>query len=297
MSDIAATSSAAVAAQAPSDSGQKLWSKGGFGFKDLLDIVNPLQHLPVIGSVYRYLTGDEPSGGARIVGDALYGGPIGLGVGVVSSMLSDSQGHDVGEQMLAKVFGSHDDAVPPTAVASATQTSAPASFPPTPIAAARPNARTIASAAAPTTPGASPFATPTATSPVDMTGLYKSASVPGGSAAKTPEDTFLSQRAQFQQQLANGRAPNGQVVAPRAVPLELPGNLQTPQRAPIARPAAAATANQAAPATVQPPDPNNPVAIPQKMLEALDKYSQMKKQQNQDDSAKAATADKVDLSL
>src|SRR3974390_532892 len=51
-----------------------MWAHGSFSFKDLLDIVNPLQHVPIIGSIYRYLTGDEPSGGARVIGESLYGG-------------------------------------------------------------------------------------------------------------------------------------------------------------------------------------------------------------------------------
>ena len=55
----------------------------GFGFRDILDIVNPLQHLPIIGSVYRWLTGDRPGAVAQIAGDALYGGPIGAAVGFV----------------------------------------------------------------------------------------------------------------------------------------------------------------------------------------------------------------------
>jgi hypothetical protein len=86
-----------------------MWSKGGFSFKDLLDIVNPLQHLPVVGSIYRYLTGDEPAVGTRIIGDALYGGPIGFGVSVASNaLLTNSDGKDLGERMLADVFGSRD---------------------------------------------------------------------------------------------------------------------------------------------------------------------------------------------
>ncbi|HWE73821.1 MAG TPA: hypothetical protein VG328_11725 [Stellaceae bacterium] len=98
-----------------------MWSKGSFSFKDLLDIVNPLQHLPVVGSVYRYLTGDEPSVGTRIIGDALYGGPIGFGVSVASNaLLTTRDGKDVGERMLADVFGSrdHDSAAPQVATAA-----------------------------------------------------------------------------------------------------------------------------------------------------------------------------------
>src|SRR5262252_11002274 len=107
MSDIAVAqpSSLPKEADTPSPSGGlKLWSGLSFHglLKDVLDTINPLQHLPVIGSVYRYLTGDEPTGGARIAGDALYGGPIGFAAGVVSTLLLDKDGKDVGERVLAK---------------------------------------------------------------------------------------------------------------------------------------------------------------------------------------------------
>lgn len=49
------------------------------GFDDLIDVVNPLQHLPVISAVYREISGDTIGLGARIAGGYLYGGPIGAG--------------------------------------------------------------------------------------------------------------------------------------------------------------------------------------------------------------------------
>ncbi|WP_346896923.1 hypothetical protein [uncultured Roseibium sp.] len=56
----------------------------GFGFKDFLDVINPLQHIPGISELYRAVTGDAISDGARYSGNALYGlalgGPIGFGV-------------------------------------------------------------------------------------------------------------------------------------------------------------------------------------------------------------------------
>src|SRR5215469_18139730 len=125
--------------------GPTLWAHGSFGFKDLLDIVNPLQHLPIVGSVYRYLTGDEPSGGARIVGDAIYGGPIGFGVGVVTTMLTDEDGRDLGERTLAAVFGPRGDSAAPTAVAQGNGNPPPAPAQSTPP--NSPSAQTPAGAA------------------------------------------------------------------------------------------------------------------------------------------------------
>ena len=113
MSDAAAVSAVTPSAAAPvpaaAGAGRSAWrNPGGFGFRDILDIVNPLQHLPVITSIYRWVTGDRPGEAAEIAGDALYGGPIGVAFGLVGAITEDSTGHDLGERVLAKVFGSGD---------------------------------------------------------------------------------------------------------------------------------------------------------------------------------------------
>lgn len=43
-------------------------------FDHVLDVVNPLQHLPIIGTIYRALTGDKMGPVEKIAGDTLYGG-------------------------------------------------------------------------------------------------------------------------------------------------------------------------------------------------------------------------------
>ncbi len=50
----------------------------GLDFGDLLDAVNPLQHLPGVSQVYRHATGDGIGLPARLAGGFLFGGPIGL---------------------------------------------------------------------------------------------------------------------------------------------------------------------------------------------------------------------------
>jgi hypothetical protein len=49
-----------------------------FGFADLLDVVNPLQHIPGVNLLYRELTGDTIKPPAAIAGGALFGGPLGF---------------------------------------------------------------------------------------------------------------------------------------------------------------------------------------------------------------------------
>jgi hypothetical protein len=43
-------------------------------FHHLLDVINPLQHLPVIGTFYRAITGEHIGPVEQIAGDTLYGG-------------------------------------------------------------------------------------------------------------------------------------------------------------------------------------------------------------------------------
>ncbi|MBT5663730.1 MAG: hypothetical protein HOJ06_00205, partial [Rhodospirillaceae bacterium] len=44
------------------------FGEDGLTFGDVLDIINPLQHIPVVSTLYRELTGDEISPGARMAG-------------------------------------------------------------------------------------------------------------------------------------------------------------------------------------------------------------------------------------
>ena len=48
-----------------------------FGISDLIDIINPLQHIPIVSNLYQSATGDTMGAIAQIVGGAIFGGPIG----------------------------------------------------------------------------------------------------------------------------------------------------------------------------------------------------------------------------
>lgn len=66
-----------------------------FGFSDLVDMANPLHHVPVIGHVYRGLTGDEIKPVSRLVGGALFGGPIGAAGSLVNIVVREETGKDI----------------------------------------------------------------------------------------------------------------------------------------------------------------------------------------------------------
>lgn len=73
----------------------------GFTFWDFVDMVNPLQHLPVVGTAYRQITGDELDPGARLAGGTLFGGPIGLAASAFDVILEHNSGKDMGEHVVA----------------------------------------------------------------------------------------------------------------------------------------------------------------------------------------------------
>ncbi|MFH1158253.1 MAG: hypothetical protein V1721_05145 [Pseudomonadota bacterium] len=70
-------------------------------FKAVIDIFNPLQHIPVIGALYRHITGDEIGPVARLAGDALYGGPVGGAVAIADIICEKTTGRDMGETLIA----------------------------------------------------------------------------------------------------------------------------------------------------------------------------------------------------
>lgn len=67
------------------------------------DYINPLQHLPVVGTVYRAVTGSTISPSARVVGGLLYGGPIGFASSLVNAIVETASGKDIGEHAMAAV--------------------------------------------------------------------------------------------------------------------------------------------------------------------------------------------------
>jgi hypothetical protein len=78
-----------------------MWGEDGFDFWDVLDIINPLQHIPIVSSIYRELTGDEIGAAPRMAGGFLFGGPIGLAVSGANVAVEAFTGDDVGEHAIA----------------------------------------------------------------------------------------------------------------------------------------------------------------------------------------------------
>lgn len=93
------------------DTGQFWSTEEGPTFAEFLDIINPLQHIPIVSSIYRAITGDDIGTGPRFIGGVLFGGPIGALAAGVSSLFEEASGDSIGDHVASlvdDVFGSDD---------------------------------------------------------------------------------------------------------------------------------------------------------------------------------------------
>ncbi len=101
----AASGTGAVAAPAPS-------AKGGLTFREFLSDINPLQYIPVVGAVYRAVTGDEGNQTMRFVASLgtsfALGGPLGVGI-TVAEKITGIDPERIARSLLHRVFH-HDEA-------------------------------------------------------------------------------------------------------------------------------------------------------------------------------------------
>ncbi len=123
-------------------------------FHEFLSELNPLQYMPVLGTLYRAVTGDTIPDSARFAGSlvvsGLTGGPIGVAMNIGMTVIEKVTGIDpeaIGQDLLADVgIGTHTAAAHPKAAVTA-----PAAAVTTAVTAPAPTlaARSPAAAAAP----------------------------------------------------------------------------------------------------------------------------------------------------
>lgn len=85
------------------------FGEDGLTFGDLLDVINPLQHIPFLGGLYRKLTGDTIDPAMRVAGGALFGGPIGAALSAAAVAVNAAR---------SAVLSPDADALPTAAVAA-----------------------------------------------------------------------------------------------------------------------------------------------------------------------------------
>ncbi|MDB5368272.1 MAG: hypothetical protein JWM77_4199, partial [Rhodospirillales bacterium] len=81
-------------------------------FGDMLEAINPLQHLPLVGTIYREATGDDIKTLPRLIGGAIFGGIFGLIGAAVESVIKEASGATIGEHLLHAVGLGHDEKTP-----------------------------------------------------------------------------------------------------------------------------------------------------------------------------------------
>jgi len=127
LSPVQASAAQAGAGTSPAASTDQ--TDDGFSFDDLLDIINPLQHIPIISTIYRHLTGDTIKPLEQIAGDTLYGGLTGLASSVANFAFEKVAGENLGDMVYAFVTGEDDK----TTQVAAADTSQVATHAPTPL--------------------------------------------------------------------------------------------------------------------------------------------------------------------
>ncbi len=240
---IASSSQASAAALAKANS-TKTASKQDdkFSFWDLVDVVNPLQHIPIVNNIYRKVTGDEIGSVARVAGGAVFGGVIGALVGGVNAIAAhESGGKDLTEIAMNKmgVMGGSDK----TDVAEAKEE-------------AKPEEAKVATAPAMPTESGIPDA------------LKRAAGLPV--SAPVIEVRPLTEKIQQEKSdteqvvLKNGNEPA--IVLKEDKPIEVASAMPSPKEL-----------NDLEPGSIPAADPNKKVDINQSMMQALAKYQAMEK--------------------
>jgi hypothetical protein len=81
-----------------------LWENSEMGFGDFVDIINPLQHLPIIATIYRNRTGDALGFASRVIGGALWGRIGGFVTGAINGVVDWMTGKDIGDHIYSAFF-------------------------------------------------------------------------------------------------------------------------------------------------------------------------------------------------
>lgn len=184
---------------------------------DLLDFVNPLQHIPVVNTLYREISGDKIGAVPKLAGSFAVGGPVGVGIAMASLAVEDATGKDFGEHVLA--LFQEDDAPAGGATQYAQAETAPA-----PQAQVEP-AKTVdtpAAATAAETPAIAPKTAAVAAEPAAHVGDSRFRPVPPRGTMAVPTQI---------------KPPSGPKVSPTATPAAV-RTVQTPAAATTTAPSA-----------------------------------------------------------
>jgi len=101
----AANLSPAAGKQAASRAENGFFGEDGPGFRDILDGINPLNHIPIVSEMLESETGHKVSTASKLIGGALLGGPVGLFAAVIDSVFEQATGKSAVGTMIAALSG------------------------------------------------------------------------------------------------------------------------------------------------------------------------------------------------
>ncbi len=105
--------------------GPTVFGDEGMTLADFFSVINPLQHLPLVGALYREITGDTIKPGARVLGGLLFGGPMGMVGGAFNAGVAHDIGTDPGGALIALAQGRSINQNPENLAATAALAAAP----------------------------------------------------------------------------------------------------------------------------------------------------------------------------
>lgn len=273
-------------------------------FSDVLSAINPLQHIPVVGTIYRAVTGDTIGPTARVLGGALLGGPLGLIASAANAVVEQSTGGDVGDHVLALVMPSRT----PSDAQYAELASSNSTTPDSAAAGVIPATTAAAGASAETPPAAvsgPPTGTPAATATASASGGDGSLAplsramanlppppapvaalgTPGGALGSTTAAPGKGWMLADYRAVAGHGLPSTGNTPLRNTPIPLQTTVPLPTefaRAPVlpASNTAAAASQPAGDGTAAPASSASEDWVSQAMLRGLDRYRDMKKATN-----------------
>jgi hypothetical protein len=70
-------------------------------FGDVLEMINPLQHIPLVSNLYQNATGTKISPLAHMIGGAILGGPLGFAVAGINAVFEEGTGRSLLENIIS----------------------------------------------------------------------------------------------------------------------------------------------------------------------------------------------------
>ena len=271
-------------------------------FGDLLDTINPLQHIPLVDGLYRHLTGDTIRPQGQVLGGLLYGGLIGGAVATAGVIFHEITGIDPEEELISAILGDSPSTPTATVVAQAADGKPTTLGPPTQLHPPRPSSITAQAHHAPApAPAITEAQTASNTNALQKLALDLAAGAQAegisvapasGSGSASPPASMPAAGTATQSRAgkmpvrgsinpnsempAGFYAPNHRYGGFAHAPVRTPGQPQAPaQTQALAQTQAQGITQAATPGAQTPPAPPSPEAISQMMIRNLEKYQAM----------------------